>query len=449
MDSFKAIKRKFTLIIAGLSALFMINIFYLAGLYRAIAKETAQWTLQCMEEADNGEIQHRLNALSALPDRSIHSISIEKSGRDFESDMTALSRLMKEVKLQIHHSIDSLMPVNLPLLDSLTAASFRHKGISARLYGSEIVQLNTGTVTASSLAATIPANAEFHLYEYDTENRYAYKIYTSSMTGSVLKRMAGMLVTTCLTIVLLGYAFGYFIRTVARQKTLEEMKRDFTNNMTHELNTPISVAYSSVDALLNFRQGESREKSRQYLIICMEQLSRLRDLVAHILSMSMDGNKHIPINREDVALKPLLTQIAEQQTLKAEQHPETDIRVTPENLSVCADRTHLYNIIDNLMDNAVKYASGSAKISIRASVDGNCCRISIKDNGIGISRENQKHIFDRFYRVPQGNLHNVKGYGLGLFYVKTMVERHGGEITVKSVPDKGTEFTVKLPVQCT
>jgi signal transduction histidine kinase len=435
------------MIIVALLLLFITNLFYLAGLYNTIAKETTKLVLQCIEESDNEEIKCRLNVISTLSDESMHSISIEKSDKDFEADMVAFSRLIKEVRLKIHQSIDSIMPVNLPVLDSLIVFNFKNKGISAKLYYSEIIDLNTGYILASSRSETTQIQDNFYLYEYDTENRYAYKIYTASMTKSVLKRMSGILTTTLLTVILLGYAFAYFIRTVIRQKTLEEMKRDFTNNMTHELNTPISVAYSAVDTLLNFKQGESREKSRQYLNICMEQLSHLRDLVEHILSMSMDGRENIAINKTHIELKRLLTQIAARKELKTEKRIDTDILVLPENLTIYADKTHLHNVVGNLMDNAIKYSSDHVKIEIKACLDEKYCIISIKDNGIGISKENQEHIFDRFYRVPHGNLHNVKGYGLGLFYVKTIVELHGGEIAVKSVPNKGAEFITKIPVR--
>ncbi|MDR0507459.1 MAG: ATP-binding protein [Dysgonamonadaceae bacterium] len=116
-------------------------------------------------------------------------------------------------------------------------------------------------------------------------------------------------------------------------------------------------------------------------------------------------------------------------------------------LTVYADATHLYNIVANLTDNAVKYSSDSVKIGIKSYIDGKYCVIAVRDNGLGVSRENRKHIFDRFYRVPHGNTHNVKGYGLGLFYVKTMTERHKGTVSVKSEINKGSEFIIKLPVQ--
>ena len=121
--------------------------------------------------------------------------------------------------------------------------------------------------------------------------------------------------------------------------------------------------------------------------------------------------------------------------------------IQPETLVVHVDKTHLSNILNNLIDNAIKYALSNVKIRVKAYMEKGHCIIIIKDNGQGISQENQKLIFDKFYRVPQGNLHNVKGYGLGLYYVKTMVEQHCGEITVKSALHEGSEFMIKLPVK--
>jgi anti-sigma regulatory factor (Ser/Thr protein kinase) len=461
MTSIKAIKRRFTIIIVGLSLLFIINLLYLTGLYHAIADETNKLVLLCIEEADNEELQIRLGEISRLSDDE-RTISINKSIKDVDldtsdeeigeslspvTDVIEFSLFIKEIRLIVHQNIDTILPINLQILDSLIEANFKKKGLSAELFYTEIVDLNTNNILASSRPATMRKKTNSHVFEYDTENGLAYKIYTSSLTGSVLRRMSGILVSTFLIIVLFGYAFWYFIRTVVRQKTLEEMKTDFTNNMTHELNTPISVAYSAIDTLLNFRQGESKEKREQYLNIGIEQLSRLRDLVEHILSGSMDKNRNIAINKEDIELKPLFEQIIDRQKLKTEKSVDTNIFVQPEKMTVYADRTHLYNIINNLIDNAIKYSFDTVKIQIQSCMDDNRCIISIKDNGIGISKENRKRIFDRFYRVPQGNLHNVKGYGLGLFYVKTMVERQNFEINVKSAPGKGTEFIIKIPVK--
>ncbi|MDR0536582.1 MAG: HAMP domain-containing histidine kinase, partial [Tannerellaceae bacterium] len=335
--------------------------FYLTGLYNDISEETAGIISFCIEEADGEELQNRLTAISAMSNGEPATITVEKSVEGNGSNVSDMKKgkgavvfslLVKEVRQTVHHAVDTVMPPNLPMLDSLIAAGFRNKNISARLYYSEIIDMNTGNVIAASRRQEAGMKGNAFVYEYDTENGYAYKIHTSSMTLAALERMSGILLTTLLTALLLGYAFRFFIRTAVRQKTLEEMKQDFTNNMTHELKTPVSIAYSAVDALLNFRQGESAEKRRQYLNICIEQLSRLRDLIEQILSASMERSKNIVLKKENVALKPLFARIAEQQKLNIDKCVDIDILVQPENLTVYADATHLYNIVANLTDNA-------------------------------------------------------------------------------------------------
>lgn len=231
-----------------------------------------------------------------------------------------------------------------------------------------------------------------------------------------------------------------------RQRTLEEMKDDFTNNMTHELKTPIAVAYSAADALLNFKQGDDKEKREKYLTICKEQLSHLTGLVEQILSMSMERRQSFVLNKEDLHIKDNIDILVEQHRLKSGKDIVFNINIDQEDPVVYADRTHLNNMISNLIDNAIKYSHQKLMINISVSQDKQFTYISIKDNGIGISEEKQKLIFDKFYRIPSGNKHDVKGYGLGLFYVKTMAEKHKGSISVESQPGKGSTFIIKIPL---
>lgn len=259
--------------------------------------------------------------------------------------------------------------------------------------------------------------------------------------------MAGILTTSFIIFLILGFSFWFLIRTLLRQKTLEEMKSDFTNNITHELKTPIAVAYAANDALLNFNQAEEKKKRDQYLRISQEQLQRLSGLVEQILSMSMENRKTFRLHPEEINVKEIIIPLVEQHKLKADKPVHVTLDIEPESITVVADRTHFSNIISNLIDNAVKYSKEQADIIICCRRTENCgpaITISITDRGIGIPPDKLKHIFDKFYRVPTGNLHNVKGYGLGLYYVKTMVEKHGGSITVKSEPETGTTFAITI-----
>lgn len=478
MESIEKFRNIVLAIIISISILFVFNFFWLKGLYSSIKSETTQTIYSCIEEADNAEMQKRLELISISPDFS-GFISIDKSINSSdtispyniletttqhainETDTTILtnseslgmnlntfSQLIKEVRLTVHHNLDPVVPINLFLLDSIINGKLIHSGLDATVYGTEIIDLNTDSIIQSS--PNYKSNGKrgnIYLYVYDTENNLAYKVYSSSTTLTILTRMSGILATTFLIIIILIFAFIYFIKTVMKLRTLEEIKTDFINNMTHELKTPLAAAYSAVDTLINFKQGDNKEKSDKYLMLCEEQLSHLNGLVEQILSMSMRKKKSFVINQETLKLLELIAPLVQQHKLKVNgQDVYFNIEITPKDLTVEADRLHLSNIISNIIDNAIKYSSDTIMIDIKCYLEEEgYCVISIKDNGIGISKENQEKIFDKFFRVPNGNIHNVKGYGLGLFYVKTMIEEHKGNIFVESDLGKGSVFTIKLP----
>lgn len=258
--------------------------------------------------------------------------------------------------------------------------------------------------------------------------------------------------TSFFIIIILGVSFWFLIRIILRQKSVEEMKEDFTHNITHELKTPIAVAYAANDALLNFNGAENLTKRQNYLQIIQTQLKQLSGLVEQILSMSMEQRKNFRLNYEPVELRPMLENLISQHRLKADKPTEFKL-IMEENITLRADRLHLYNMISNLIDNAIKYSDEKAYIYISAircnnpyNGDRNAyVMLKIQDKGIGIPADRQKHLFDKFYRVPTGNLHNVKGYGLGLYYVKTMIEQHKGTVSVESSTGKGSTFTLKIP----
>ena len=251
--------------------------------------------------------------------------------------------------------------------------------------------------------------------------------------------MTGILVASMLILIILVAVFLYLIHVIRTQKSLDDMKSDFTNNMTHELKTPISVAYAANDALLNFPDEDSPEQRRKYLEISQSQLEHLSGLVEQILSMSMERRKGLVLHREDIDLAALVDDIVEKHRMKAEKDVTFTVDI-PSDFTVNADRMHLSNILNNLIDNAVKYSGEKVAIHIAAEED----RLTVSDNGIGMSQSDLKHIFEKFYRAHTGNLHDVKGYGLGLYYVHSIVEKHGWNISVESEPGKGTSFTLTL-----
>ena len=353
----------------------------------------------------------------------------------------------------LHAGLDILNDPDFPTYDSLLHDELRRNGLDMPYRLTYLHRGNTvdsaytyiDTLGVRGTAGYAPsARAKTYEYSYDLHGKWLYRLTTEPVGGLVLRQMAGILATSACIMLILGFAFWYLVRTLLRQRTLEEMKDDFTNNVTHELKTPIAVAYAANDALLNFGQDTDEAKRRRYLRICQEQLDRLGGLVEQILGMSMERRKTFSLHPTNFPAADVIRPLIEQHKLKADKPVDISLHIDPPTLEVQADRTHFANIVSNLLDNAIKYSPGRAEVAIACRREGNAFILSIRDKGIGIARERQSHVFDKFYRVPTGNLHNVKGYGLGLFYVKTMVEKHGGTVELRSEPGRGSEFIIKL-----
>ena len=266
--------------------------------------------------------------------------------------------------------------------------------------------------------------------------------YISPLAGKVLHEMSGVIAVNAAIAIVLGCAFWYLLHVINRQRTIEEMKDDFTNNMTHELKTPIAIAYAANDSLLQFPDPADQARTRKYLKASLEQLSKLTGLVENILAMSMERRKNLSMAKEKIQLKPFLEGIIEQHKIKIRKKCTFSLTCDG-GAHVSADPTHLSNIIYNLIDNSVKYSEDDVVIEITA--DDNS--IVLSDNGIGIAKKYLPEIFNKFYRVPSGNRQNQRGYGIGLFYVKSIVEKHGWNISVSSEVGKGTKFIIKFTAQ--
>lgn len=481
-------KKSFRYIVIGilvaLTFVFAWQVFWLHGLYTSMRDELEREITSCIESADLYDLFYRLEVQEKENKKKNFEQVISISGKSNEAgkiefereerfvdrskevnDTTVTTSRIKNVEevfladnfvrninTSLHQALDKIIPINLTAVDSVFRENLKQKNIHAAHYYSEVFDRGKNQIIDTSKPVDIQVktgNSPTLIYFYNGDENLCYRMYMEPLSGTILIRMGGILFTTLLIILILAFAFWYLIRTVITQKTLEEMKDDFTNNMTHELKTPIAVAYSATDALLNFDLSKNEEKRRRYLLICREQLTRLSNLVEQILSMSMEQRKSFALQPEAVEVKPLIQELIEQHRLKTDKAVRFSFVCRPEDLTIYADRTHLSNILSNLIDNAIKYSGEAVSIDIKAERVDNIIRLSITDNGIGIPADKQEHIFDRFYRIPHGNLHNVKGYGLGLFYVRLMTEKHGGSITVKSTPGKGSTFVIQIPDKTT
>lgn len=259
------------------------------------------------------------------------------------------------------------------------------------------------------------------------------------LTRHIVSEMAGVIVTVFLLMVAFAMAFRYLFRTVSRLRTIEEMKDDLVSNMTHELKTPIAIAYSANDALLNYDTENDPTKRVTYLTIANKQLKRLGELVENILVMSMERRKSLKFKSEKICLKPFLEEIASAQRMRGGKEITINAEVD-KDVSIDADKTHLSNVLNNLIDNAIKYSGDNVTITIRADGRG----ISVEDDGIGIPAKSIPFLFNKFYRVPHGNRLDVRGYGIGLYYVKNVLDKMGWSISVRSKESEGSVFTIKF-----
>lgn len=263
----------------------------------------------------------------------------------------------------------------------------------------------------------------------------------------VIGKMFWQLVIGILLILGLISTFIYLFWTINRQNKMAQVRKAFVNNMTHELKTPVAIVMAAIEAIQRFGAKDDKVKRDKYLQISQRELSHLSHMIESVLQLDMDDMKGIVIEKSSFDVIDLIRDVIELNQLGATKSVTMDLISKEGCLMVNWDYSHLKNVLNNLVDNAIKYSNDSAEVVIAVSkVDDEYVKISIKDHGIGIDASYLNNIFEMFFRVPSGNLHPVKGFGLGLAYVKLVVEKHRGNVSVKSVVGQGTEFSIKLPL---
>ena len=281
----------------------------------------------------------------------------------------------------------------------------------------------------------LPKYSEFTYYfgvKFPTRPNYLFNKMQISLLLSVL-----LLITVVF--------FAYAIFVILTQKRLSEMQKDFINNMTHEFKTPISTIKISADVFLNNPQIQENPRLLQYAGIIKEQNQRLNNQVENVLQLAHIERGNFELKPETIDLHPFLEDIATATALHVEKLGgvfKTDFAKI--DIKVWADQLHLSNVLHNLLDNALKYSKKVPHIELRTRKQGNQVEIIVADKGIGISKEQQEKVFEKFYRVPTGNVHDVKGFGLGLFYVKNICKKHGWKLELESEPGIGTTVCIRM-----
>jgi two-component system phosphate regulon sensor histidine kinase PhoR len=280
-------------------------------------------------------------------------------------------------------------------------------------------------------------------------NRFTYISVYFPKEKELLRKSMGIMGGSSLIITLfIIIMFSLALYIMFKQKRLAEMKNDFVNNMTHELKTPISTI-SLASQMLNDRSIPDEQKNLGHISrIIQTESKQLGYQVERVLQMAIFDHGELKMKIESLDLHDIIETVAQNFLLQMDKRggkllflPEADQAV------VSGDQVHLTNVFSNLLENAMKYTTRNPEITISTHNENDTVVVSVTDNGIGISKEDQKRIFDKFYRVPTGNVHNVKGFGLGLSYVKLIVEEHGGTIRIKSETNKGSRFDIQLPLE--
>lgn len=314
--------------------------------------------------------------------------------------------------------------------------------------GNYFVQVsgNSSQANADPKQGLYDTNYQIQLFNDENQSPGELKLFfpgkQSYLWSSVWKSMLTSLLFTSLIL----FCFSYTIFIIFKQKKVSEMKTDFINNMTHEFKTPIATISLAADSINNPNIISNQNKVSKFIGIIKQENKRMLNQVEKVLQMARIDKKDFELKITDVNLNDVINQAVENTKLKIKSRNgviTTNLKAT--NAYIKGDLTHISNIINNLLDNAEKYSSGSPEINISSKELKTGVEVAISDKGIGMTKEAIKNIFDKFYRVHTGNRHDVKGFGLGLSYVKALVTAHKGTVNVESELDKGSTFTVFFP----
>lgn len=467
MKSFKTISTFFIMIIA---VIFGCNVYYLISLYNSIKANVERDVMTALADADIDDLMYRAGRAQGLASNvkvqedmeeynspgnaeastyrdengQLISVRTEADGTVIEeramlSENSSYSNQMVDaMSRQFHAIMEKYIPYDMAVMDSVLRNQLSYRFIYPDFLCVRVVDSRDSVICDNP---TFKGESGFDSFRFNInpDEGIYYKAYMTPLTRHIVSEMSGVIVTVFLLLVAFTLAFWYLFHTVSKMRTIEEMKDDFVSNMTHELKTPIAIAYSANDALLNYDTANDPQKKVTYLNIANKQLKRLGELVENILAMSMERRKTMKLKPEAILLRQFIEEIADVQHIRGEKNISIDVDID-KSIMIETDRTHLANVLNNLIDNAIKYSGDSVEITIM----GDSKYLSVRDNGIGIPSKSIPYLFNKFYRVPHGNRQDVRGYGIGLYYVKSILDKMGWDIEVKSTEGEGSVFTLKF-----
>ncbi|PTX59722.1 two-component system phosphate regulon sensor histidine kinase PhoR [Kordia periserrulae] len=283
----------------------------------------------------------------------------------------------------------------------------------------------------------------------DEDKESGYTLYVSfpKRNKYVLSSIMGMAIMSIVFTLIIIIAYSSALYQLIKQKQISEIKTDFINNMTHEFKTPIATINLALDAVRNPKIIDDKEKVKRYLRMIREENKRMHAQVENVLRISKLEKNQLDISKDAIDVHDLIEDaLSHIELIVEDRKGYVKTQLNAKHSMVMANDTHFTNVLVNILDNAIKYTEGEPKIDVFTEVVKNSIQIKIKDQGQGMSKSVQKRIFEKFYREHTGDIHNVKGHGLGLAYVKRIVDDHGGQISVESEKGKGSTFIIKLPL---
>lgn len=390
--------------------------------------ESASWQLE-HEVLEKQKIKKKVNELQKVFFKM--ALSSGTAGKDMDS-IYKYSRVQPILKQE-------LLKLGIDIEPSFALYFFPHRHPAKIKY-----HVICGTPGFGKLPNAFLGMPFFSYSENFYDGDISIKLDYASTTNFVIRQMAGLLGLSLFITFLIGFVMIYTFRRMLSQEKLHAMKNDFINNMTHELKTPIATISLAIDGINNPAIKNDEAKFKNYTSILKEENKKLNNHVERVLQMALLEKGELNLDKKPLGLKSLLENCINTQQLQIQNKKAKVVLIAAEEVSFLGDEFHLMNAFTNLLDNALKYSGENCEIIISLNNQG---EISFKDNGIGIDKHIQEKVFEKFYRVQGGNLHDVKGFGLGLSYVKSIVEAHGGTIELKSdtsTKNKGSEFIIKL-----
>lgn len=402
-----------------------------------------------LEEERESQSREKLALLEEAKKREVKKI---KSFFDSVKTANPKTEIFVDIANEYEH-FDLPLLQRISPIDTLIKTELQNHGIDIP-YNYKISLANTDSVIFSQVSAKDGSLL--------SENTYSIALFPKEVVNQsgiltidfptrdqyMFQNMHSVLISSAGLLIILIGCFGYTIYIIFRQKKISEIKTDFINNMTHEFKTPVATIMIASEALKDPEIVEDKQRIGRLAGIIYDENVRLGNHIERVLNIAKIDKGDLKLDFKPVEMNDLIAAIADSMALQFQKRDaKIDLNLQAANSTVNGDELHLSNIMFNLIDNALKYSNENPEITISTLNVGKSLVIRVKDNGIGMSKDQLSKIFEQFYRIPTGNLHDVKGFGLGLSYVDNIVKQHNGHVRVKSEKEKGSEFEIIFPTQ--